>query len=51
MLKSLTPGQQVVGIVHEEPEALLGHASVTHPGSPQVPTVVLIEGLQGLGKP
>ncbi len=50
VLKSLTPGQQVVGIVHEELEALLGHASVTLAGSPHVPTVVLLAGLQGSGK-
>ena len=50
VLKSLTPGQQVVGIVHEELEKLLGNTSVTLAGSPHVPTVVLLAGLQGSGK-
>ena len=50
VLKSLTPGQQVVGIVREELETLLGRASVTLAGSPHVPTVVLLSGLQGSGK-
>jgi signal recognition particle subunit SRP54 len=50
VLKSLTPGQQVVGIVHEELESLLGRSSVTLAGSPHVPTVVLLAGLQGSGK-
>jgi signal recognition particle subunit SRP54 len=50
VLKSLTPGQQVVGIVREELEGLLGRTPVTLAGSPHVPTVVLIAGLQGSGK-
>jgi len=50
VLKSLTPGQQVVGIVRDELEALLGRSSVTLAGSPHVPTVVLLAGLQGSGK-
>jgi signal recognition particle subunit SRP54 len=50
VLKSLTPGQQVVGIVHEELIALLGRTPVTLAGSPHVPTVVLLAGLQGSGK-
>jgi signal recognition particle subunit SRP54 len=50
VLKHLRPGQQVVGIVREELEALLGRTSVTLAGSPFVPTVVLLAGLQGSGK-
>jgi len=50
VLKSLQPGQQVVGIVHDELVALLGDAPVTLAGSPFVPTVVLLAGLQGSGK-
>ena len=50
VLKSLTPGQQVVGIVHDELIRLLGSAPVTLAGSPHVPTVVLLAGLQGTGK-
>jgi signal recognition particle subunit SRP54 len=50
VLRSLTPGQQVVGIVREELEGLLGKTPVTLAGSPHLPTVVLLAGLQGSGK-
>jgi signal recognition particle subunit SRP54 len=50
VLKNLTPGQQVVGIVHEELIRLLGRSPVTLAGSPHLPTVVLLAGLQGSGK-
>ena len=50
VLRNLTPGQQVVGIVHEELIRLLGRSPVTLAGSPHVPTVVLLAGLQGSGK-
>ncbi|MFH0778843.1 MAG: signal recognition particle protein [Candidatus Eisenbacteria bacterium] len=50
VLKSLTPGQQVIGVVHEELVELLGHTTtgLKPPGKP--PAVVLIVGLQGSGK-
>ncbi|MBK7366442.1 MAG: signal recognition particle protein [Candidatus Eisenbacteria bacterium] len=50
VLKSLKPGQQVVGIVHEELINLLGNSQVTLAGSPHIPTVVVLAGLQGSGK-
>ena len=50
VLRSLTPGQQVVGLVHEELVRLLGRSPVTLAGSPHLPTVVLLAGLQGSGK-
>jgi signal recognition particle subunit SRP54 len=50
VLRSLTPGQQVVGVVHDELVALLGRTRVTLAGSPHVPTVVLLVGLNGSGK-
>ena len=50
VLSSLTPGQQVVGIVREELESLLGKTPVTLAGSQHLPTVVLLAGLQGSGK-
>jgi signal recognition particle subunit SRP54 len=50
VLKSLTPGQQVVGIVHDELVKLLGRTPVTLAGSPHLPTVILLAGLQGSGK-
>ena len=50
VLKSLTPGQQVVGIVHDELVSLLGRTPIALAGSPKLPTVVLLAGLQGSGK-
>jgi signal recognition particle subunit SRP54 len=50
VLRSLTPGQQVVGIVRDELESLLGKTPVALAGSPHLPTVVLLAGLQGSGK-
>jgi signal recognition particle subunit SRP54 len=50
VLTSLTPGQQVVGIVRDELESLLGKTPVTLAGSQHLPTVVLLAGLQGSGK-
>jgi signal recognition particle subunit SRP54 len=49
VLKSITPGQQVVKIVHEELTALMGSGdSRLAFGKP--PTVILLAGLQGSGK-
>jgi signal recognition particle subunit SRP54 len=49
VLKSLTPGQQVVKIVHEELTTLMGSGdSRLAFGKP--PTVILLAGLQGSGK-
>ena len=50
VLRSLTPGQQVVGIVQDELESLLGKSPVTLAHSSHVPEVVLLAGLQGSGK-
>jgi signal recognition particle subunit SRP54 len=50
VLKSLTPGQQVVKIVRDELESLLGKTPVTLAGSSHLPTTVLLAGLQGSGK-
>jgi signal recognition particle subunit SRP54 len=48
--RSLTPGQQVVKIVHEELTALMGtgDSKLVFAGKP--PTVILLAGLQGSGK-
>jgi len=48
--KSLTPGQQVVKIVHEELTALMGSGSSQLAFAPRPPTVILLAGLQGSGK-
>jgi signal recognition particle subunit SRP54 len=48
--KSLTPGQQVVKIVHEELTATMGGADSRLAFAPRGPTVILLAGLQGSGK-
>lgn len=50
VLKSLTPGQQVVRIVHEELVAVLGGTAAPFTISGAPPAVVMIVGLQGSGK-
>jgi signal recognition particle subunit SRP54 len=50
VMKSLTPGQQVVKIVHEELTALMGQGSSRLAFSGRPPTVILLCGLQGSGK-
>jgi signal recognition particle subunit SRP54 len=49
VLKSLTPAQQVVGIVHEQLIELLGEAARLE-SSKTPPTVIMMVGLQGSGK-
>jgi signal recognition particle subunit SRP54 len=48
--KSLTPGQQVVKIVHEELTATMGQGGSKLAFAGRPPTVVLLAGLQGSGK-
>jgi signal recognition particle subunit SRP54 len=48
--KSLTPGQQVVKIVHDELTELMGSGSSKLAFSPRPPTTILLAGLQGSGK-
>jgi signal recognition particle subunit SRP54 len=50
VLKSLTPGQQVVKIVHEELTSLMGSGSSKLAMSSKTPTIILLAGLQGSGK-
>ncbi|MFH1279643.1 MAG: signal recognition particle protein [Candidatus Eisenbacteria bacterium] len=50
VLGSLTPGQQVVKVVHDELVRLLGRSSSAIPLASQPPTVVMLVGLQGSGK-
>ncbi|MFN3633464.1 signal recognition particle protein [Exiguobacterium profundum] len=50
VMKSLTPGQQVVKIVHEELSNLMGSDVVPITFSQKPPTVVMMVGLQGAGK-
>jgi signal recognition particle subunit SRP54 len=50
VLTSLTPGHQVVKIVHEELVQLLGGSGHRLAFSPHPPTVIMLIGLQGSGK-
>ncbi len=50
VLKSLTPAQQVVKIVHDELVALLGGSGHRLAMAPHPPTVIMLIGLQGSGK-
>lgn len=50
VLESLTPGQQVVKIVHEELIKLMGSVPSKLTFSPTPPTVYMMVGLQGSGK-
>ena len=47
---SLTPGQALVGIVHQELVSLMGGASAELSFATQPPAVILLAGLQGSGK-
>ncbi len=50
VLKSLTPGQQVVKIVKDELVELLGGTESKVNFTPNPPTVIMLVGLQGSGK-
>jgi signal recognition particle subunit SRP54 len=50
VMRSLTPGQQVVKIVHEELTELMGAGSSKLAFAGRPPTVILLAGLQGSGK-
>ncbi len=50
VMESLTPGQQVVKIVHDELTELLGGKQSKLTIAPKPPTVIMMVGLQGSGK-
>src|SRR5712692_11913885 len=50
VLRSVTPGQQIVKIVHDELVRLLGREHRALRTAEQPPTVILLVGLQGSGK-
>jgi len=50
VLKSLTPGQQVIKVVNEELTALMGGEQSKIAVANRPPTVVMMVGLQGAGK-
>jgi signal recognition particle subunit SRP54 len=50
VVKSVTPGQQVVKIVHDELTSLMGTGDSRLVYTSKQPTVILLAGLQGSGK-
>ncbi|WAA13627.1 signal recognition particle protein [Fervidibacillus halotolerans] len=50
VMRSLTPGQQVIKVVKEELTALMGGEQSKIAVSPKPPTVIMMVGLQGAGK-
>lgn len=50
VMKSLTPGQQIIKIVKEEMVELLGGTTSNINFTPNPPTVIMLVGLQGSGK-
>jgi signal recognition particle subunit SRP54 len=50
VLKHLSPGQQIVKIVHQELTGLLGGATRELKLAPQPPSVIMLIGLHGVGK-
>jgi signal recognition particle subunit SRP54 len=50
VLKSITPAQQVVKVVHDELVELLGGSGHRLASAPHPPTVIMLIGLQGSGK-
>jgi signal recognition particle subunit SRP54 len=50
VLQSLTPGQQVIKVVHDELKTLMGGEQSKIAVSNRPPTVIMMVGLQGAGK-
>ncbi|RJP21354.1 MAG: signal recognition particle protein [Candidatus Abyssobacteria bacterium SURF_5] len=50
VLQSITPGQQLVKVVHDELVALMGTTAESLEFSSSPPTVIMLIGLQGSGK-
>ncbi|HUN87999.1 MAG TPA: signal recognition particle protein [Terriglobales bacterium] len=50
VMTALSPGEQLVKVVHDELANVLGHDTAKFKFSSQPPTVVLMAGLQGSGK-
>lgn len=50
VMKSITPGQQIIKIIHDELITVLGKSGVALSFSNMPPTVIMLVGLQGSGK-
>jgi len=50
VLKSITPGQQIVKIIHDELTKLMGEKEAALNVTEAAPTIIMLTGLQGSGK-
>ena len=50
VLEGLNPAQQIVSIVNDELTAMMGESDVPLNKSEQIPTIIMMVGLQGAGK-
>ncbi|MBQ7973703.1 MAG: signal recognition particle protein [Clostridia bacterium] len=50
VMQSLTPGQHIIKIVHEQMTELLGGGNAKLNIAPKPPTIIMMVGLQGAGK-
>jgi signal recognition particle subunit SRP54 len=50
VLRGVSPGQQVIRVVHEELTSIMGGGASALVESPRFPTVIMVAGLQGSGK-
>ncbi len=50
VVKAVSPGQQIVKIVHDELAALMGDGKATIAWTSAPPTIIMVVGLQGAGK-
>ena len=50
VLQSITPGQLIVKIIHDELIKLMGTSQTEMKYSPMPPTIIMVAGLQGSGK-
>jgi signal recognition particle subunit SRP54 len=50
VMKSITPGQQIIKVIHDELISVLGKSGASLSFSNMPPTVIMLVGLQGSGK-
>ena len=50
VLESISPGQQIVKIVHDELVKIMGTSGATLKMADKAPTIIMLVGLQGQGK-
>lgn len=50
VIRSISPGQQIIKIVHDELVSLMGESDTAIPFTDNEPTLIMLVGLQGSGK-